>query len=195
MTDAERRAIGVVLLVLAIGACVSAIHDRHPAFVADWIPPAPSSFVEQASAASAPSRSAARAIPSSSLDPRGAMASVDAVDTLSPRAQPSAPSAPERAGDALSPSAPSARVDVNTADETALTSLPSIGPVRARAILDERMAHGPFRRLADLRRVHGIGPITLRRLAPYLTFGPGSPRSARARSPSVGRPSGARPTP
>ncbi|WP_233863398.1 ComEA family DNA-binding protein [Paraburkholderia adhaesiva] len=50
-------------------------------------------------------------------------------------------------------------VEVNTADQTALESVKGIGPVHAKAIIDERAQHGPFKDADDLvNRVKGIGP-------------------------------------
>ncbi len=51
--------------------------------------------------------------------------------------------------------------DVNRAPARHLLLLPGIGPVRARAIVEERVRAGPFARLADLERVRGIGPRTV----------------------------------
>ena len=45
-----------------------------------------------------------------------------------------------------------------------LTLLPGIGPKRAASILEDRRAHGAIRRLEDLTRIRGIGPVTVRRL-------------------------------
>ncbi len=59
------------------------------------------------------------------------------------------------------------RLDPNRADATALEALPGIGPVRAAAIVAER-ARRPFARVEELRRVRGIGPLTLRRIEPWL---------------------------
>jgi competence protein ComEA len=58
-----------------------------------------------------------------------------------------------------------AAVDVNLADEAALIAIKGIGPAKARAILDERAAGGPFRDAADLaQRVKGFGGRALERL-------------------------------
>jgi hypothetical protein len=59
------------------------------------------------------------------------------------------------------------RLDPNRADARALEALPGVGPVRAAAIVAERAAR-PFREVADLVRVAGIGPVTLRRIEPWL---------------------------
>jgi len=56
-------------------------------------------------------------------------------------------------------------VEVNTADETTLESVKGIGPVHAKAILDERAKGGPFKDADDLaNRVKGIGPKSVQNL-------------------------------
>ncbi|MEX3942266.1 ComEA family DNA-binding protein [Paraburkholderia sp. BR10937] len=58
-----------------------------------------------------------------------------------------------------------AAVEVNTADETALESVKGIGPVHAKAIIDERTKNGPFKDADDLvNRVKGIGPKSVQNL-------------------------------
>ena len=58
------------------------------------------------------------------------------------------------------------RPDINHAPERLLLLLPRIGPSRARAIVEERARAGPYRDLADLARVRGIGAKTVARLMP-----------------------------
>lgn len=49
-------------------------------------------------------------------------------------------------------------VEVNTADQAALESVKGIGPVHAKAIIDERTKNGPFKDADDLaNRVKGLG--------------------------------------
>ncbi|MGO1317834.1 MAG: ComEA family DNA-binding protein, partial [Cellulomonadaceae bacterium] len=55
-------------------------------------------------------------------------------------------------------------VDVNTADAGTLETLPGIGPVLARRIVEHREANGPFTSLESLGDVSGIGPSILARL-------------------------------
>lgn len=55
-------------------------------------------------------------------------------------------------------------VALNAAGVAELARLPGIGPVKARAIVEDRRRHGPYHRLADLTRVNGIGPATVRQL-------------------------------
>ena len=58
-------------------------------------------------------------------------------------------------------------IDPNAADALTLTTLPGIGPVRARAIIAARERR-PFRSVADLVRAKGVGPRNLERVAPLL---------------------------
>ncbi len=62
-----------------------------------------------------------------------------------------------------------ALVNLNTADQTALESLPEVGPVTAQAILAWRSQHGGFTSVDQLLDVDGIGDATLAQVAPYVT--------------------------
>lgn len=66
-------------------------------------------------------------------------------------------------------------VDVNTANEAALRAIKGIGPARAKAIVNERAAGGPFKDADDLsQRVKGLGGQAVERLrAEGLTLGGG----------------------
>ncbi len=52
-------------------------------------------------------------------------------------------------------------VNVNTADQARLETLPGVGPATARAIIDWRGDNGRFDRVEDLLLVSGIGPAKL----------------------------------
>jgi competence ComEA-like helix-hairpin-helix protein len=56
------------------------------------------------------------------------------------------------------------KVSLNTASVEDPVQLPGIGPVLARAIVDDRRRRGRFGSLEDLERVPGIGAITVERL-------------------------------
>jgi competence protein ComEA len=60
------------------------------------------------------------------------------------------------------------KLNLNTATEDQLMLLPTIGPAKAERIVAWRKKNGAFRRIADLRRVKGIGYKSFRRLEPYL---------------------------
>jgi competence protein ComEA len=54
------------------------------------------------------------------------------------------------------------QVDINTADaETISAELKGVGPSKARAIVEYREKHGPFRSPDDLSLVKGIGERTV----------------------------------
>ena len=57
-------------------------------------------------------------------------------------------------------------VDLNTADATALDSLPGVGPVLAQRILDWRTQHGRFTSVDELGEVSGIGDKLMAQIGP-----------------------------
>ncbi|MCA9519693.1 MAG: helix-hairpin-helix domain-containing protein [Myxococcales bacterium] len=63
------------------------------------------------------------------------------------------------------------RLPLARASARALALIPGVGPTLSRRIVAARTRH-PFRRLADLRRVRGIGAKRLSRLRRYLTLDP-----------------------
>lgn len=71
-----------------------------------------------------------------------------------------------------------AGVDINTAPQSELEAVRGIGPVKARAIIDHRNAHGPFRRLDDLDNVRGFGKATIEKLRGELVATPVAARPA-----------------
>ncbi len=70
---------------------------------------------------------------------------------------------------------PARRIDLNRARASELELLPGIGPSLARAIVEDRTAHGPFASLDDLQRVDGIGPRTVVRVRPFVVIDAQSP--------------------
>lgn len=62
-------------------------------------------------------------------------------------------------------------VDVNRASIAELQLLPGVGPVRAEAIVLERVRRGAFVSLADLSRVDGLGPQTVEEIAAFAVAG------------------------
>lgn len=80
-------------------------------------------------------------------------------------------------------------VNINTADAATLShSLDGIGPSKAKAIVAYREEHGPFKAVADLSNVKGVGPATLERnrSAILLTGGtPAATPAAKAAAPAA----------
>ena len=71
---------------------------------------------------------------------------------------------------ALGLSAALAAVNLNTATEAQLDTLPGIGPATAKAIVEYRTQNGPFKSVDDLKNVKGIGQKKLDKLKPELTL-------------------------
>lgn len=67
---------------------------------------------------------------------------------------------------------PAKPLDLNTATLEQLEQLPGIGPTTARAIIDFREKGGPFKRVEDLRAIHGISKSKFEKLRPYVTVSP-----------------------
>lgn len=70
-------------------------------------------------------------------------------------------------------------LDLNRATEEQLRALPGIGPALAGAIVRSRREEGAYRRVDELLRVPGVGPVRLERLRDGVRVGP--PRASRAR--------------
>ena len=83
----------------------------------------------------------------------------------------------KRAAQRSRPLAPGERLDPATAPADELQRLPRVGPALAERIVAWRASHGPFRTLADLDSVPGVGPTLLAGIAPHLTLPPAPPRS------------------
>ncbi|MDX1925172.1 MAG: helix-hairpin-helix domain-containing protein [Pirellulaceae bacterium] len=62
------------------------------------------------------------------------------------------------------------KVDINQARERDLLNLPEVGPALAKSILAYRAQHGNFHSLSEFGEVPGVGPQTLKQLAPFLYF-------------------------
>ncbi|HKM14990.1 MAG TPA: ComEA family DNA-binding protein [Marinospirillum sp.] len=62
------------------------------------------------------------------------------------------------------------RINVNKASAEQLSTLPGIGPFKAKAIIDAREQKGGFTSLADLQIVKGIGEKTTARLEHLVSF-------------------------
>jgi competence protein ComEA len=65
-----------------------------------------------------------------------------------------------------------AKININTADATALASLPGIGPALAARIVEYRTLHGRFASPAKLQDVPGIGAKLYELIASQIVAGP-----------------------
>ncbi len=76
------------------------------------------------------------------------------------------------AGSESSAAAAAARgglVDLNTADEAALDTLPGVGPVMAANILAWRQTNGRFTSVEQLQEISGIGPARFAQISALVT--------------------------
>lgn len=79
------------------------------------------------------------------------------------------------AGTPNQPATSGTLVDLNTATEGDLCTLPGIGPAKASAIVKYRNSAGRFNSVEQLGEVRGIGQKTLDQLRPLVTVGQPSP--------------------
>jgi competence protein ComEA len=69
-------------------------------------------------------------------------------------------------------SAASGIVNINTATESELETLPGIGSRLAERIVEHRLRNGPFRTVDDLEAIQGISQRMVDELRPMVTIGP-----------------------
>ena len=56
------------------------------------------------------------------------------------------------------------KVNINTADVEALSSLPGVGPVTAGRIIEYREKNGPFKNKEEITKIKGIGEKTFQKM-------------------------------
>jgi competence protein ComEA len=71
----------------------------------------------------------------------------------------------------------SAPVNLNTANQAQLESLPGVGAKAAQRILEYRQKNGSFKKIEDLMNVKGIGEKSFLKLKPLLTVSDKGDRS------------------
>jgi competence protein ComEA len=98
-----------------------------------------------------------------------AMAAIPAA-AAAPQAAPAAkPAAAKPAKSARAAGSPTAVVNINTATQAQLESLPGVGAKAAERILEYRQKNGQFKKIEDLMNVKGIGEKSFLKLKPRLT--------------------------
>jgi hypothetical protein len=95
---------------------------------------------------------------------------IDVGAPASPTAHPTGGAATGRKRSKGGVTTPTGPVDLDTAAEDLIETLPRVGPALARRIVANRDSLGPFRSLDGLRRVKGIGPATIGLIGPHVTF-------------------------
>jgi competence protein ComEA len=97
------------------------------------------------------------------------MLAIVAVAALPAAAQQKSPGPSSKPAAAKAAPAPSAPINLNTANQAQLESLPGIGPKAAQRILEYRQKNGNFKKTEDLMNVKGIGEKSFLKLKPLLT--------------------------
>jgi competence protein ComEA len=72
--------------------------------------------------------------------------------------------------EAIGPPAPQ-KININTAENWLLQSLPEIGEGKAQAIIDYRSQNGGFHNIYELQQVDGISTVTLEKIKDLITVG------------------------
>jgi competence protein ComEA len=67
--------------------------------------------------------------------------------------------------------APTAPINLNTATQAQLETLPGIGARTAQAIVDHRQKNGSFKKVEELMNIKGIGEKSFLKLKPMVTVG------------------------
>ena len=65
-----------------------------------------------------------------------------------------------------------ARIDVNSATQQELKTLPGIGPTRAKMIIRMREVSGPFKTVEELRAIPRLTDKQFAKLRQHVTLGP-----------------------
>ena len=94
-----------------------------------------------------------------------AMAAIPAAAQQTTAEKPAKPAAANPA----KPAAAAALINLNTATQAQLESLPGLGAKVAERILEYRQKNGAFKKVEDLMNVKGIGEKSFLKLKPLLT--------------------------
>jgi competence protein ComEA len=168
-TEAERRALGAIVVVSLVASGVTYIRKVNPEWflgeptlIAESKPPLTST--EEADVPSEPAGSS----PATSETP----APTSAPSVAPPSTPPSERTAKSEAPNPQVVLDPTRPIDLNTADATTLELLPGVGPVLAERIIAYRREIGGFRTVDDLLDVKGIGAKTMTKIRPFVIVTP-----------------------
>jgi competence protein ComEA len=82
-----------------------------------------------------------------------------------------APGKPAKSSTARAVATAAAPVNLNTATQSQIETLPGIGAKAAQRIIEYRQKNGGFKKIEDLMNVKGIGEKSFLKLKPLITIG------------------------
>ena len=86
--------------------------------------------------------------------------------------EPKTPAPAAKAARASKPAAaPASPINLNTATQAQLESLPGVGAKAAQRILDYRKQNGPFKKIEELMNVRGVGEKNFLKLKDQVSVG------------------------
>ncbi|TEB16431.1 ComE operon protein 1 [Pelotomaculum sp. FP] len=101
---------------------------------------------------------------------KGAAGQPGAVGSTNPSAAAAvSPVAASSAGAGNSAQQAGGKVNINTADQAQLDTLPGVGPAYAQRIIQYREINGPFKTIEDIKQVSGIGDKRFEQLKDLIT--------------------------
>ena len=168
---ASYAALATILLIAAAGFAVWAISAPEPRAVQIVIPtPSPLTVhvdgaVTNPGVYTLPPGSRAE----DAISAAGGLAGESSINLAMPLSDGQQIIVQEKASETAAEPATDPLIDLNSATQEQLETLPGIGPARASAIIDFRDRNGPIRFLDDLLLVSGIGPATIESLRPLVT--------------------------
>ena len=92
-----------------------------------------------------------------------------AIPAVAQQSAPAKAAKPAAANSGKAPATQTAPVNLNTATQEQLESLPGVGAKAAERILEYRQKNGNFKKIEDLMNVQGIGEKSFLKLKPLLT--------------------------
>ena len=94
-----------------------------------------------------------------------------ALPAVAQQAKPTASKSTTTAKSAKTTATPAAPVNINTATQAQLETLPGIGAKAAQRIIEFRQKNGGFKKPEDLMNVKGVGEKSFLKLKPLITIG------------------------
>ncbi len=114
-------------------------------------------------------QAAGGALPGADLEGLNLAAPLEDGAALRVPLQGEAQSAPSRSSGVIIPAAPGGSININSASQEELESLPGIGPVLAQQVIEYREANGPFPSIEAIQNVPGIGPGIFEKIKDLIT--------------------------